>query len=137
MEKNSEENSKTRLLQFLSYLDMGQGKFEKFVEISNGYINNNKGGIGADILNKITSKYPELNLYWIVTGKGRMLLREDIAVKKEIDYYKDEYIKAMEKLDKFRDDFDQLKAEHETLKKSQSPQLGGTSDASTAQEEAV
>ena len=66
-------NAKDRLLEFLKYLNIGQNKFEAFVGISNGYINNNKGSIGTAIITKIATKYPELNIAWLQTGKGEML----------------------------------------------------------------
>ncbi len=36
-------NAKDRLLEFLKFNNIGQTKFEESVEISRGYINNNKG----------------------------------------------------------------------------------------------
>jgi hypothetical protein len=66
-------NAKERTLEFIKYKGIGQGAFEKVVGISNGYINNNKGTIGSDILNSIITAYPELNLYWLITGEGEML----------------------------------------------------------------
>lgn len=72
-------NAKDRLLEFLKYLNIGQNKFEAFVGISNGYINNNKGSIGTAIITKIATKYPELNIAWLQTGKGEML-KEDPSI---------------------------------------------------------
>ena len=72
-------NAKDRLLEFLKYLNIGQNKFEAFVGISNGYINNNKGSIGTAIITKIATKYPELNIAWLQTGKGEML-KEDTSI---------------------------------------------------------
>jgi len=66
-------NSKDRLLKFIEYLKIGQGAFEKKCGISNGYINNNKGNIGASILNRIHVAYPELNVEYITTGSGQMI----------------------------------------------------------------
>lgn len=66
-------NAKERLLEFLKYLSIGQGAFEKVVGISNGYINNNKGSIGSSIVSKICLSYPELNSNWLTNGDGEML----------------------------------------------------------------
>lgn len=56
-------------------LKIGQNKFEASCGISRGYISNNqKGSIGSDIMNKISEAYPDLNLWWLVTGKGEMIL---------------------------------------------------------------
>jgi hypothetical protein len=64
---------KSRLIEFLAYLGVGQNAFEKKVGISNGYINNVKDSIGSKIIYKISSVYPFLNTEWLLTGKGEML----------------------------------------------------------------
>lgn len=66
-------SSKQRILQFLEYINIGQAAFEKNVHISNGYVNNLKGSIGATIIGKISTAYPELNTTWLLTGEGEML----------------------------------------------------------------
>ena len=68
---------KSRLLEFLKYLKMGQNAFESECEISNGYLSHLKSSIGSDILMKIHIKYPDLNISWIVTGEEEMLLGEN------------------------------------------------------------
>jgi hypothetical protein len=64
---------KERLLEFLAYLGMGQTKFEENIGLSRGLINNIKGGISSNTINKISSKYPELNTDWLVSGDGEMI----------------------------------------------------------------
>lgn len=65
--------TKKRLLDFLTYLSIGQTVFEKKVGISNGYVNNVKNSIGSEIISKISDVYPELSTEWLLTGKGEML----------------------------------------------------------------
>lgn len=67
-----EATVKERIKEFLSYLNMGQNRFEERVGFSNGYINNVKS-LGSDKINKIANAYPELNAEWLLTGKGQML----------------------------------------------------------------
>ena len=64
---------KERLLIFLRYLGESQKKFEMACGLSNGYINNIKISISPSKLDKITSKHPELNPGWLMTGEGEML----------------------------------------------------------------
>jgi hypothetical protein len=64
---------KERLIEFLSYLGMGQTKFEEKIGLSRGLINNIKGEISLKSLKKITDAYPELNEEWLKTGEGAML----------------------------------------------------------------
>jgi len=67
---------KKRLLEFLTYLKIGQTKFEEKVGFSRGMINKIKGNISLDSLKKITDKYPELNENWLRTGEGEMIMNE-------------------------------------------------------------
>lgn len=49
---------------------------ERTCGLSNGYIgkqDHGKGSIGSNVLAKIEKHYPDLNLIWLVTGKGQML----------------------------------------------------------------
>jgi hypothetical protein len=44
--------------------------------MSNGYLKKQikgKGSIGSDIIEKIVSKYGDISLTWLLTGKGKML----------------------------------------------------------------
>lgn len=85
------ETTKDRLKQFLSYLKVGQRKFESTCGISNGYINNLKDVPTNRILNMIKDAYPELNTEWLLTGTGSMLLdTEETATRVLQDTDKDE-----------------------------------------------
>jgi hypothetical protein len=49
---------------------------ERTCGLSNGYIgkqDHGKGSIGSNVLAKIEKHYPDLNLIWLITGKGHML----------------------------------------------------------------
>lgn len=72
-----ETTVKERLIKFLSYKNIGQNKFEKEIGISNGYISNIKSSIGSNILTKILNVYNDLNITWLLTGKGEMLISAD------------------------------------------------------------
>ncbi|RNC65169.1 hypothetical protein [Proteiniphilum sp. X52] len=66
-----ESTVKDRIKLFLQHLNIGQNSFESKVGWSNGYINNTKS-ISADKLNHVINEYPQLNLNWLITGKGVM-----------------------------------------------------------------
>ena len=72
----SAENFKRRLLKFSQeYLGISQSAFEDSCGISHGTINSIKvKGPSVDILAKISSVYPVLDLNWLVTGNGDMLI---------------------------------------------------------------
>lgn len=64
---------KDRLKIFIKYLGIGQAKFEKKCNLSNGYVNNSKGNYGASKLDYILKVFPELNRDWLLYGEGEML----------------------------------------------------------------
>lgn len=64
---------KQRLIEYLSYRNIGQNKFEKMAGISNGYISNIKSNIGSSILTKIFNVSKDLNPDWLLYGEGSML----------------------------------------------------------------
>ncbi|MBR2647672.1 MAG: hypothetical protein IKD55_02460 [Sediminibacterium sp.] len=66
----------TRLYEYLSYLRITAYEMERTCGLSNGYIgkqDHGKGSIGSNALAKIEKHYPDLNLIWLITGKGHML----------------------------------------------------------------
>ncbi|MDX9799566.1 MAG: S24 family peptidase, partial [Bacteroidales bacterium] len=80
---------KERLILFLKHLQIGQGRFEKQVGLSNGLINNIREGISTTTLNKIANAYPELNINWLRTGEGEMLKGQEqpTPINPECLYY--------------------------------------------------
>lgn len=53
--------------------------FERICNLSAKYIPNNmntgKGNIGTEMLGRIVKAFPQLNLAWICTGEGAMLMQ--------------------------------------------------------------
>lgn len=64
---------KERLIQFVSYKRMSKRKFQERISVSNSYIQNISEGIGGEVLNRISKEFPDLNIDWLLTGKGKML----------------------------------------------------------------
>ena len=74
---------KERLKSFINHLNIKTTQFEKSIDASNGYVNSISKSIGIDKINLILEKYPNLNVEWLLTGKGSMLKsdeRSDIPV---------------------------------------------------------
>ena len=67
---------KDRLDMVIKYLGVSGRSFAKECGFSESYYATINEGIGADKLNKILSKHPELSARWILTGEGEML-RDD------------------------------------------------------------
>lgn len=66
------ETSKDRVLQFVDFKGVSRRKFYEKCGLSNAFLDK-VGSIGADKLESISIAYPDLNVEWIVTGKGPMI----------------------------------------------------------------
>ena len=66
-------NVKSSLLDFVSYTQLSRRKFQERIGVSNSYIQNISESIGADVMNRISIQFPELNTSWLLTGEGSML----------------------------------------------------------------
>ncbi len=67
-----------RLSEFLELMQITPYAFEVSVNISNGYFAKQlkKGGaIGSGILQKINEHYKMLDIKWLITGEGSMLIQ--------------------------------------------------------------
>lgn len=102
-----ENNIKQRLMDFLAFKKIGQGKFESMTKLSNGYINNLKSSIGSDKLQNIIYVFPDLNILWLLTGNGNMInsleLQNEVAdppteYKVNIIDYKNKYLEVLEEI---------------------------------------
>lgn len=70
---------KERIKEFCDSIGLSIREFERVCGLSRGNISNMTGALGSDKLAKIIDTYSELNLYWLVAGKGEMI-REDRPV---------------------------------------------------------
>ena len=69
-----------RLMEFLAYLGISQKKFEENCGLSNGFADKVGDSIREVNLKKITEKYPELNMNWLKTGVGEMIVGAEDAL---------------------------------------------------------
>lgn len=95
-----------RLHEYLSFRHISPYTFERTCGIANGYLKKQtkgKGSIGSRIVQQITDKYKDLNVTWLLTGNGPMLLSDyplnekvSAIAEKEEEYIKHEQtIKAL------------------------------------------
>ena len=79
------EELKRRLLLYVENLGQSVRQFEMDSGLGNGTVNSIKvKGPGADVLSKISITHPDLNLNWLLTGKGKML-KDTVVEKKSED----------------------------------------------------
>ena len=70
-----------RIKQYIDSKNIKVSAFEKSLGMANatfGKSLKNGGSIGCDKLEKILNTYPDINLYWLVTGNGAMLKEEKV-----------------------------------------------------------
>ncbi len=75
-------NSKSRFLEFLNSIGVSQYKCAQMCGWASGYLTGLKGDFGADKLATMTSIFPQLNIMWIINGKGEMF-NSDIPKNEE------------------------------------------------------
>lgn len=64
---------KDRLRLFLEYRKTSQSAFERTMQLSHGYVSNMRKGFSPKVRSLIARRYPELNMDWLLTGRGEML----------------------------------------------------------------
>lgn len=71
-----------RLDQFIQSKGLGRYQFEMKCGLSQGYIANIRNSPHPDKLKKIANVFPELNIEWLMIGRGEMLHRKESGMKK-------------------------------------------------------
>jgi len=74
---------KERLKQFINLKEASILAFEKNIDASNGYVSSISKSIGIDKLELISEKYPNLNIVWLLLGKGEMLKNKEYDTNSE------------------------------------------------------
>lgn len=104
-----------RFVEFHKYLQLtemypGRNVLEERLGVSNGYITktfSKKSAMGSDLLERIIKLFSQLNIMWLLTGEGDMILEED-SILTDSDA-NDEIIKLHRELE---DAYIQLNAAH-------------------------
>ena len=73
-----------RIIEYLEYKGISKYKFYKETGLSNGFLDK-KGSIGADKCELIYSHYSDLNLEWLITGKGERLKKDSLKSEQYTD----------------------------------------------------
>ena len=91
-------NIVSRIKEFIDQKGVSVRKFEEKVGFSNGAFASqykNNGSIGSDKIENILHSYPEINVIWLLTGKGDMLKPRVEDIK---NMSKEEQIKALKQI---------------------------------------
>jgi hypothetical protein len=65
-------NIRERIIQIIEYKGINKRKFYLETGISNGVLDK-KGTYSLDTIEKIITTYSDINLKWLLTGKGKMM----------------------------------------------------------------
>ena len=65
--------AKSNLLIYLKKKNISRSKFYRITGLSNGYLDKNEN-ISSNNLETIMTFFVDLNLYWLISGKGEMIL---------------------------------------------------------------
>ncbi len=66
-----------RILSFITHLGISARQFDLSIGTANGYtlrMYKNNASIGSDVIERIVKTYPQINLVWLITGKGSMFI---------------------------------------------------------------
>lgn len=72
-----------RIIGLIRSLGISARQFDLSIGTANGYtlrMEKNNASVGSDVIERITEVYPQVNLVWLITGKGSMFI-EDIGIK--------------------------------------------------------
>ena len=90
-----------RIMQLVTALNMSARQFDISIGTANGYIlrmQKNNASVGSDVIERIVKEYPQINLVWLITGKGDMFIQDNpkpkVRSKKEIEDFIDHKLKS-------------------------------------------
>lgn len=79
-----ENKTVNRIKEYLDYKSISLNAFDKAIEAGNGYFGKQlkrQASVGSDVIEKIVCKYPDLNVEWLITGRGEMLYTPNASKK--------------------------------------------------------
>lgn len=89
---------KFRLYDFFAQKDINSAQFERKCGLAEGFVSKIQKSIRSDMLEKITIAYPDLNIRWLLTGDGLMILEKNM-VNDDPPPYGQELYKAQGKIE--------------------------------------
>lgn len=69
-----ESTVKERLIKYLTEKRISKTEFGRKIGVSNAYVASIRESIAPDKIQSIALNYPDLNIQWLLTGEGPMIL---------------------------------------------------------------
>lgn len=76
---------KERLFAFINVLGYSVREFERSIGVSNGTVRHLNDTVTANVRQKVSAKFPQLNIDWLLTGSGDMLYRSNSITNVNVD----------------------------------------------------
>lgn len=76
---------KNRIKAFADYKGISYRSLSQMIGASPGYINSISKSIQPDKIDSISAQFPELNISWLLTGEGEMLVDESGVQDRELE----------------------------------------------------
>ena len=70
---------KERLVELCNTLGITPNQFSLSIGMCRDYVRNIKCEVGTETLRNICNKYPDVNIRWIITGEGGIILTEEYS----------------------------------------------------------
>ncbi len=72
---------KERLKAFIRYRGVGERQFCRTIGVSESFVSAMRKSLQPDKISNIIHQYPELNIYWLLTGEGSMIQKSHARLK--------------------------------------------------------
>ena len=67
------ENIKERLQAYLKEKRTNNSEFGRMIGVSNAYISSMRKAPSPEVISQLSTKFPDLNIGWLITGEGSMI----------------------------------------------------------------
>lgn len=139
-----------RLLELIKELKMNKNSFSIKINVAPAVINNIIGGRRSrpsfDVMDKIKSKFPQVNMEWFVAGNGDMFLNDQTAQlsrqelekkSKKYDEFQAEYHKMVNENYKLTQDYKLAKEKAESAVTNSATVVQALKEASAAKDKSI
>jgi hypothetical protein len=80
------ETQKDRILAFIVAAGMSVREFERLIGVSNGTIRHQSDNLSANVRDKISAKFPQMNVDWLLFGNGNMINDSSSSVEQHAEH---------------------------------------------------